>query len=80
VACATLSAQAKNDEDITYHYRGDRWITFQSTNKAMKLLKVKPVQGSILVPEITQKMLGDLLNPVLLAKQKPLDSKSDFGG
>jgi hypothetical protein len=49
-------------------------------NKAVKLLKVKPVQAPILVPEITQKMFGDLLNPVPLAKQKPLDSNSDFGG
>ena len=49
-------------------------------NKAVKLLKVNPIQGPILVPEITQKTLGDLLNPVPLAKQKPLDSKSDFGG
>jgi hypothetical protein len=32
--------------------------------ETVKLLKIKPIQGPILVPEITQKMLGDLLNPV----------------
>jgi hypothetical protein len=49
-------------------------------NKTVKLLKVKPTQGLILEPEITQKTFGDLLNPSPLAKQKPLDDKSDFGG